>query len=84
MALTLRRSTYRGEASPHGGEDCEMYEVEGLQAGVEIFIRRTNGTWKVMRVRNGVRQSWAEGFDSLEQAFATVLDDDHTGGSRQP
>ena len=28
--------------------------------------------WKVLRVRNGVRQSWTEGHESLEDAFATV------------
>ena len=74
---------YRSDTPPRAGDDCEMYEVEGLPTGVEIFIRRTNGTWKMMRVRNGVRESWAEGFDSLEDAFETVQVDNEPESRRQ-
>lgn len=72
--LTLRRVVLQGKASPHAG-DYTMYEVVGLPSGIEAFIRRIDGTWKVIRVRNGIRKSWAEGFDTLEDAFDTLRAD---------
>jgi hypothetical protein len=70
-------------AVTHGSATADtLYEVTGLPAGHEVFIRRTDGQWKVIRVKNGVRQSWNEGFDTLEEAFATVRDDAGTGRQR--
>jgi hypothetical protein len=70
--LNVRRTAFAGEASPHAGEGIELYEVIGLPLGHEVFLRRTDGKWKVLRVKNGVRQSWSEGYESLDDAFETV------------
>jgi hypothetical protein len=71
-ALRLEKSTASGPLSPQLGEQCEIYEVVGLPADHQAFIRRTDGTWKLLRVKNGVRQSWDEGYPLLEDAFAAI------------
>jgi hypothetical protein len=60
------------ETSSHAGEPTTIYQVVGLPAGHEAFIRRIDSKWKVLRMKNGVRQSWDEGFETLEDAFAIV------------
>lgn len=66
------------------GDLTAMYEVAGLPAGHEVFIRKTDGTWKVLRVRNGVRQSWDEGYETLDDAFETVKAEYESQQTRRP
>jgi hypothetical protein len=68
MMLGLVEVTHAGDDSP----GSTLYEVTGLPEGHQVFIRRTDGQWKVLRVKNGVRQSWNEGFDTVEDAFDTI------------
>jgi hypothetical protein len=69
--LTLRPMARRGQdAAPD--EDPVLYEVVGLPAGHEAFLRRIDRLWKVLIVRNGVVKAWREGLMSQEDALAVV------------
>lgn len=49
-----------------------LYEVVGLPPEHDVFIRKLGNHWKVLRMRDGVRTSWSEGYASPEGALATV------------
>ena len=70
-SLRLEKSLF-SPFSPHAAGELEIYQVIGVPPGHEVFIRRTDGTWKVMRAKNGVRRSWDEGYPTLDDAFAAV------------
>jgi hypothetical protein len=70
--LTLRPIMHAGEDAELSTRNPTIFEVIGFPSGEEAVIRRVDNRWKIIRVRNGVRTSWSEGYESAEDALAVL------------
>lgn len=70
--LTLQPIIHAGDGPRLPTANPTVFEVVGLPPGDEALLRRVGNRWKVMRLKNGVRTSWSEGYESAEDALAVV------------